>query len=117
MNVPNAPAVTRIAKQGCYQEGGEGAWVVIAPEYRATAAAPPVAVAPPPPPARVVRDELRDRMLQLREGCEDGDRRACVAKIGSAARLGGVKLSASTTDCQDSRRPHAPTSGRYRDRP
>ena len=25
-----------------------------------------------------MRDELGDRMLQLREGCEDGDRRACV---------------------------------------
>ena len=23
-----------------------------------------------------MRDELRERMLQLREGCEDGDRRA-----------------------------------------
>ena len=57
---------------------GDGAWVVVAPEYCA-AAAPPVAVAPPPPPrARIVRDELGDRMLQLREGCEDGDRRACV---------------------------------------
>jgi hypothetical protein len=32
--------------------------------------------APPPPP--VARDELRERMLRLREGCEDGDRRACV---------------------------------------
>jgi hypothetical protein len=30
----------------------------------------------PPPP--LVRDELRDRMLTLREACEDGDRRACV---------------------------------------
>jgi hypothetical protein len=24
-----------------------------------------------------VRDELRERMLQPREGCEDGNRRAC----------------------------------------
>jgi hypothetical protein len=40
---------------------------------------PPVTVAPPSPPrARIVRDELGDRMLQLRERCEDGDRRACV---------------------------------------
>jgi hypothetical protein len=31
-----------------------------------------------PPPGAVVRDELRDRMLRLREECEDGDRRACV---------------------------------------
>ena len=29
---------------------------------------------PPPPP----RDELRARMFELREACEDGDRRACV---------------------------------------
>ena len=52
-------------------------WVAVAPQYCAPAAAAPVAVAPPPPP-RVVRDELGDRMMQLREGCEDGDRRACV---------------------------------------
>ena len=31
-----------------------------------------------PPPRAVVRDELRERMLRLREECEDGDRRACV---------------------------------------
>jgi hypothetical protein len=30
---------------------------------------------PPPPPPR---DELRARMFELREACEDGDRRACV---------------------------------------
>ena len=52
-------------------------WVAVAPQYCAPAAAAPVEVAPPPPP-RVVRDELGDRMMQLREGCEDGDRRACV---------------------------------------
>ena len=43
---------------------------------------PPEAAPPPvrrPPPARpLVRDELRDRMLQFREACEDGDRRSCV---------------------------------------
>jgi hypothetical protein len=32
----------------------------------------------PSPPARVVRDELRERMFRLREACEDDDRRACV---------------------------------------
>jgi len=69
------PGGYRDYQQGCYQQRGDGAWVVVAPEYCATAAAPPVEVAPPP---RIVRDELRDRMLQLREGCEDGDRRACV---------------------------------------
>ena len=41
----------------------------------AAAAAP---VAAPAPPRRVRRDELRDRMLELREGCDEGDRRACV---------------------------------------
>jgi hypothetical protein len=47
--------------------------------------APEVEVVPQeaPPPRRVVRpapprDELRSRMFQLREACEDGDRRACV---------------------------------------
>jgi hypothetical protein len=50
---------------------------VVAPEYCAPAAAPAVEVAPPPR-ARIVRDEMRERMLELREGCEDGDRRACV---------------------------------------
>ena len=73
------PGGYRYYQQACYQQRGDGAWVVVAPEYCATAAAPPVAVAPPaPPPARVVRDELRDRMLELRERCEDGERRACV---------------------------------------
>ena len=69
------PGGYRYYQQACYQQRGDGAWVVVAPEYCATAAAPPVAVAPP---ARVVRDELRDRMLELRERCEDGERRACV---------------------------------------
>jgi hypothetical protein len=47
--------------------------------------APEVEVAPEeaPPPRRIVRpapprDELRSRMFQLRQACEDGDRRACV---------------------------------------
>jgi len=68
----------RYYQHGCYAERGDGAWVVVAPEYCATEAEPPVALAPPLPHARVVRDELRDRMFQLREGCEDGDRGACV---------------------------------------
>ena len=68
------PGGYRYYQQACYQQRGDGAWVVVAPEYCATAAAPPVAVAQPPR----VRDELGDRMLQLRERCEDGDRRACV---------------------------------------
>jgi hypothetical protein len=28
--------------------------------------------------APAARDELRDRMFELREACEDGDKRACV---------------------------------------
>jgi hypothetical protein len=74
------PGGYRYYQQGCYQQRADGAWVVVAPEYCAAAAAPPVRVVapPPPPPARVMRDELGERMLRLREGCEDGDRRACV---------------------------------------
>jgi hypothetical protein len=73
------PGGYRYYQQACYQQRGDGAWVVVAPEYCATTAGPPVAVAPPPPrPALLARDELYDRMLSLRAGCEDGDRRACV---------------------------------------
>jgi hypothetical protein len=71
------PGGYRYYQQACYQQGGDGAWVVVAPEYCGAGAAAPVAAAPPPP-RRVARDELRDRMLQLREGCDEGDRRACV---------------------------------------
>jgi hypothetical protein len=71
------PGGYRYYQQACYQQRGDGAWVVAAPEYCA-AAAEPAEVAPPPPRGRIVRDELQDRMLELREGCEDGDRRACV---------------------------------------
>src|SRR6184192_4560928 len=72
------PGGYRYYQNGCYQQRGDGAWVVVAPEYCAPAAAPAVEVAPPPPRGRIVRDELQDRMLELRERCEDGDRRACV---------------------------------------
>src|SRR5438876_3616544 len=71
------PGGYRYYQNGCYQQRGDGAWVVVAPQY-CGAAAEPVEVAPPPPRGRIVRDELRDRMLELREGCEGGDRRACV---------------------------------------
>jgi hypothetical protein len=67
------PGGYRYYQQACYQQRGDGAWVAVAPQYCAPAAAAPVAVAP-----RVVRDELGARMVLLREGCEDGDRRACV---------------------------------------
>jgi hypothetical protein len=72
------PGGYRYYQQACYQQRGDGAWVVVAPEYCAAGAAPAVEVTPPPPPRRVVRDELQDRMLELRERCEEGDRRACV---------------------------------------
>jgi hypothetical protein len=64
-------------RNGCYQQRADGAWVVVAPEYCGPPVAAPVEAAPPAR-ARVVRDELRDRMLRLREECEEGERRACV---------------------------------------
>src|SRR5689334_22383791 len=70
------PGGYRYYQQACYQQRGDGEWVVVAPEYCGAATAAPVAAAEPPPRAR--HDELRDRMLQLREGCDEGDRRACV---------------------------------------
>jgi hypothetical protein len=73
------PGGYRYYQHGCYQPRPDGGWVLVAPEYCAAAAAAPVEVAPPPPPAaRIMRDELSERMMYLREGCEDGDRRACV---------------------------------------
>jgi hypothetical protein len=71
------PGGYRYYQRACYQQRGDGAWVVVAPDYCAPAAAAPVEVAPQPR-ARIVRDELGERMLHLRERCEDGDRRACV---------------------------------------
>ena len=68
------PGGYRYYENGCYQQRRDGAWVVVAPQYCAVPAAAPVAVVPPPP----VRDPLRDRMFELRGGCEAGDRRACV---------------------------------------
>lgn len=73
------PGGYRYYQNGCYQQRPGGAWVVVPPEYCAVPPPGPVAVEPPPPPPRVVaRDELQERMLELRAGCEDGDRRACV---------------------------------------
>jgi hypothetical protein len=73
------PGGYRYYERACYQQRGDGAWVVVAPEYCASAAEPPAAYAPPPPRHRAAaHDELRERMLALREGCEQGDRRACV---------------------------------------
>jgi len=94
------PGGYRYYQQACYQQPGDGAWVVVAPEYCATAAGSPVAVAPPPiPPVRSARDELYDRMLSLRARAA---KTATVApayglesssvKIGSAAPLGDVSI-------------------------
>jgi hypothetical protein len=68
------PGGYRYYRNGCYQERGDETWIIVAPEYCAAATAPVEA----PPPAAMVRDELRDRMLEFRERCEEGDRRACV---------------------------------------
>jgi|SRR5271166_462392 hypothetical protein len=73
------PGGYRYYRNGCYQERGDGTWIIVAPEYCGAATPTPVEAVPPPPvPAEMVRDELRDRMLQFRERCEDGDHRACV---------------------------------------
>ena len=70
------PGGYRYYHNSCYQEGGDGTWIVVAQDYCGVATPAPVeAFRPEPPP---VRDELRDRMLQFRERCEDGDHRACV---------------------------------------
>ena len=74
---PSAARRLSLLPAGLLSTAWRRSWVAVAPQYCAPAAAAPVAVAPPPPP-RVVRDELGDRMFQLREGREDGDRRACV---------------------------------------
>jgi hypothetical protein len=63
-------------QNACYQQRADGVYVVVSPEYCASAPAAPVAVAPPPRPR--YRDEFGDRLMELREGCEAGDRRACV---------------------------------------
>ena len=57
-------------QDGCYMRRPDGGWIAVAPDYCGPRRAP-VAVAP-------VRDELGDRMMDLRAQCEDGDRRACV---------------------------------------
>ena len=69
------PGGYRYYENGCYQQRPDGAWLVVAPQYCGGPAPAPVAVVPPPPPPP---DPLRDRMFQLRGGCEAGDRRACV---------------------------------------
>ena len=69
------PGGYRYYQSACYQQRPDGAWIVVPPEYCA-APAEPVAVAPPPPPR--YHDELADRLMEFRAGCDDGDRRACV---------------------------------------
>jgi hypothetical protein len=63
------PGGYRFYQNACYMRRPDGTWVAVAPGYCGPAR--PVAVAP-------VRDELSDRMMDLRMRCEDGDRRACV---------------------------------------
>jgi hypothetical protein len=65
-------------QNGCYLQRPDGAWVAVPPNYCGAPQPAPVAIAPPPPPPVMVRDELRDRMLEYRQGCDEGDRRACV---------------------------------------
>jgi hypothetical protein len=72
------PGGYRYYRNACYQERGDGTWIVVAPEYCGAPVAGAVEAVPPPRPAPVVRDELSDRMLLLRERCDEGDRRACV---------------------------------------
>lgn len=67
------PGGYRYYENACYQQRPDGAWLVVSPEYCAPPAQP-VVVAPPPR----YRDELGDRLMEFREACEDGDRRACV---------------------------------------
>ena len=57
-------------QNGCYIRQPDGSWRTVAPGYCGARPAPAY-VAP-------VRDELSVRMMDLRERCEDGDRRACV---------------------------------------
>src|SRR5438132_10463522 len=96
------PGGYRYYQQACYQQRGDGAWVVVAPAYCAPAAAPPVAVAPPPPRARIVRDELSDacwncasvaRMASVVPAC---GLESLLVKTGSAARLGGANIPKSS---------------------
>jgi len=69
------PGGYRYYENACYQQRPDGAWLVVSPEYCAPPGEP-IAVAPPPPPR--YHDELGDRLMEYREACEDGDRRACV---------------------------------------
>jgi hypothetical protein len=62
------PGGYRYYQNACYQQRPDGAWLVVSPEYCGGPPAAPVAV----------RDELGERLVELRERCEDGDRRACV---------------------------------------
>src|SRR6516225_7026235 len=70
------PGGYRYYQNACYQQRSDGAWFVVSPEYCA-APAETVVVAPSPPP-RYYHDDLGDRLMEFREACEDGDRRACV---------------------------------------
>ncbi len=84
------PGGYRYYQQACYQQRGDGAWVVAAPEYCA-AAAEPVEVAPPPPRGRIVRDELQDRMLG--ELHAPGRHGSCPFRRPGRARLPALKVT------------------------
>jgi hypothetical protein len=70
------PAATQEATAQSIRLGPGGVEIRPAPEVEVVPEErePPRRVVRPAPP----RDELRSRMFQLREACEDGDRRACV---------------------------------------
>ncbi len=89
------PGGYRYYQSACYMQRPDGAWVVVAPQY---CAAPVAAVAPPPPP--VVRDDLRDRMLELRGACEAGDRGSCV-RLGIIIGENRARVAAWRRDYPD----------------
>jgi hypothetical protein len=70
------PAATQESSAQSIRLGPGGVEIRPAPEVEVVPEErePPRRVVRPAPP----RDELRSRMFQLREACEDGDRRACV---------------------------------------
>jgi hypothetical protein len=65
------PGGYRYYQNACYQQRPDGAWVVVAPERCGGPHVAPVAVRPVP-------DELSVRLIEFREGCEHGNRNACV---------------------------------------
>src|SRR5438093_12681398 len=54
----------RYYQQACYQQRGDGAWTMVAPEYYATAADTTDSIAPPPR-SLVVRADVGSRVLHM----------------------------------------------------